>query len=149
MNFDMDVSPVFPERLSRRRRPTIPGLACACRAALPTSGPIYFRWRHSHVPGHGRTRNDPRGRQGRNRGGHEGGAGTARKKRLRAASRSGAPRWNAGRKERGAAPTPTLERPGTTPEATPGSGGGVGKTEKHEPPREGGRVQDPKNRNTP
>jgi len=41
-----------------------------------------------------------------------------------------------GRKERGAAPTP-------------GSGGGVGKTEKPEPPREGGRVQDPKNRNTP
>jgi hypothetical protein len=54
-----------------------------------------------------------------------------------------------GRKERGAAPTPTLERPGTTPEATPGSGGGMGKTEKPEPPREGGRVQDPKSRNTP
>ena len=34
-----------------------------------------------------------------------------------------------GRRERGAAPTQTLERPGTTPEATPGSGGGIGKTE--------------------
>jgi hypothetical protein len=50
-----------------------------------------------------------------------------------------------GRKERGAAPTQTLERPGTTP----GDGGGIGKTEEPEPPREGGRVQDPKSRNTP
>jgi len=54
-----------------------------------------------------------------------------------------------GRKERGAAPTPTLDRPGTTPQATPGSGGDIGKTEKPEPPREGGRVQDPKSRNMP
>jgi hypothetical protein len=54
-----------------------------------------------------------------------------------------------GRKERGAAPTQTLDRPGTTPEATPGAGGGIGRTEKPEPPREGGRVQDPKSRNTP
>jgi len=54
-----------------------------------------------------------------------------------------------GRRERGAAPTQTLERPGTTPEATPGSGGRIGKTEKRESPREGGRVQDPKNRDTP
>jgi hypothetical protein len=46
-----------------------------------------------------------------------------------------------GEKDRGAAPTKTLERPGTTPEHTPGTGG--------EPPREGGRVQDPKSRNTP
>ncbi|MGZ6124418.1 MAG: hypothetical protein ACXWLR_05635 [Myxococcales bacterium] len=54
-----------------------------------------------------------------------------------------------GQKERGAAPTPTLERPGTTPAGTPGSGGGIGKTGESEPPREGGRVQDPKTRNTP
>ena len=54
-----------------------------------------------------------------------------------------------GRKERGAAPTQTLDRPGTTPEAMPGSGGGIGKTEEPEPPREGGRVHDPKSRNTP
>jgi hypothetical protein len=53
-----------------------------------------------------------------------------------------------GRTQRGAAPTPTLERPGTTPEATPGTGGGIGKAETPEP-REGGRVQDPKSRNTP
>jgi hypothetical protein len=54
-----------------------------------------------------------------------------------------------GRKERGALPTQTLERPGTTPATTPGSGGGIGKTEEPEAPREGGRVQDPKSRNTP
>jgi hypothetical protein len=46
-----------------------------------------------------------------------------------------------GQKERGAAPTQILERPGTTKEEPPGTG--------HEPPREGGRVQDPKTRNTP
>jgi hypothetical protein len=46
-----------------------------------------------------------------------------------------------GHKERGAAPTQTLERPGTTPPEPPGTG--------KEPPREGGRVQDPKTRNTP
>src|SRR5207248_10907881 len=54
-----------------------------------------------------------------------------------------------GSKDRGAAPTQTLDRPGSTPEATPGSGGGIGKTATPEPPREGGRVQDPKSRNTP
>lgn len=54
----------------------------------------------------------------------------------------GAPRAGMqGGKDRGAAPTQTLERPGTTPERTPGTGA--------EPPREGGRVQDPKTRNTP
>ncbi len=46
-----------------------------------------------------------------------------------------------GRKDRGVAPTQTLERPGTSPERTPGTGA--------EPTREGGRVQDPKSRNTP
>ena len=50
-----------------------------------------------------------------------------------------------GRKERGAVPTQTLERPGTTP----GAGGETGTSEESEPPREGGRVQDPKTRNTP
>jgi hypothetical protein len=54
-----------------------------------------------------------------------------------------------GRKERGAVPTQTLERPGTTPEARPGSDGGIGTTEEPEPPRGGGRMQDPKSRNTP
>ena len=54
-----------------------------------------------------------------------------------------------GRRERGAAPTQTLERPGTTPESVPGSGGGIGETEEPESPREGGRVQDPKGRDTP
>ena len=54
-----------------------------------------------------------------------------------------------GRKDRGAVPTTTLERPGTTPSTTPGTGGGIGKTESPEPPRGGGRVQDPKTRNTP
>ncbi|HZX95349.1 MAG TPA: hypothetical protein VFE90_12590 [Myxococcales bacterium] len=55
---------------------------------------------------------------------------------------TGAPRAGMqGKKERGAAPTQTLDRPGTTPERTPGTGA--------EPPREGGRVQDPKSRNTP
>jgi hypothetical protein len=57
-----------------------------------------------------------------------------------------------GQKDRGAGPAQTLERPGTTPVGTPGSGGGVGgvvKTDTPEPPREGGRVQDPKSRNTP
>jgi hypothetical protein len=54
----------------------------------------------------------------------------------------GAPRAGMqGKKERGAAPTPILERPGTTPEDPPGTGS--------EPRREGGRVQDPKTRNTP
>jgi hypothetical protein len=48
-----------------------------------------------------------------------------------------------GRKERGAAPTQTLDRPGTTPEPR------TGNAETPEPPREGGRVQDPKTRNTP
>lgn len=46
-----------------------------------------------------------------------------------------------GQKERGSAPTQILERPGTTPKEPPGAG--------NEPPREGGRVQDPKSRNTP
>jgi hypothetical protein len=54
-----------------------------------------------------------------------------------------------GKKERGAAPTPILERPGTTPAGIPGSGGGIGKPPDDEAPREGGRVQDPKSRNTP
>ena len=46
-----------------------------------------------------------------------------------------------GKKERGAAPNRILERPGTTPKEPPGTGS--------EPRREGGRVQDPKTRNTP
>jgi hypothetical protein len=54
-----------------------------------------------------------------------------------------------GQKERGAAPTQTLPRPGTIPVATPGSGGGIGRPKDDEAPREGGRVQDPKSRNTP
>jgi hypothetical protein len=54
-----------------------------------------------------------------------------------------------GQKQRGAAPTPTLDRPGTTPETTPGTGGGIGKTDEREAPPDGGRVQDPKTRNTP
>jgi hypothetical protein len=54
-----------------------------------------------------------------------------------------------GTKERGAAPTQTLERPGTSPVGTPGSGGGIGKTPPEDAPCEGGRVQDPKSRNTP
>ncbi len=54
-----------------------------------------------------------------------------------------------GRKDRGAAPEPTLERPGSTPPNPPGSGGGLGKTDPPEPPRAGGRVQDPRTRNTP
>jgi hypothetical protein len=54
-----------------------------------------------------------------------------------------------GQRERGAAPTQTLERPGTTPAGAQGSGGGVDKDAGNEPPRAGGRVQDPKNRNTP
>ena len=54
-----------------------------------------------------------------------------------------------GTKERGAAPTKILERPGTTPTGTPGSGGEIGKPpDAQEPPREGGREQDPKGRNT-
>ena len=48
-----------------------------------------------------------------------------------------------GRKERGAVPTQTLERPGTT------KASGAAETGEPEPPREGGRVQDPKTRNTP
>ena len=54
-----------------------------------------------------------------------------------------------GRNDRGAAPEQTLPRPGTTPSATPGTGGGIGKTESPEPEGGGGRVQDPKSRNTP
>jgi hypothetical protein len=62
----------------------------------------------------------------------------------------GAPRAGMqGKKERGAAPTQTLERPGTTPAGTPGSGGGIGKPPEKEAPREGSRVQDPRGRNTP
>jgi hypothetical protein len=53
-----------------------------------------------------------------------------------------------GGKNRGSAPTQTLERPGTTPAGTPGSGDGIGKTSDPEP-REGGQVQDPKSRNSP
>ena len=52
-----------------------------------------------------------------------------------------------GERERGGAPEKILERPGTTPQGTPGSGGGIG---KKEPPEDtSGRVQDPKSRNTP
>ena len=54
-----------------------------------------------------------------------------------------------GKKERGAIPDQTLDRPGTTPAHTPGTGGRIGKTDSPEAPRAGGRVQDPKNRNTP
>jgi len=46
-----------------------------------------------------------------------------------------------GRPDRGAAPDPILERPGTTPAATPGTGGGIG-TEPPEQDRTG-RVKAP------
>ena len=37
-----------------------------------------------------------------------------------------------GKKDRGAAPTPILKRPGTTPSGTPGNGGGIGKPPEDE-----------------
>jgi hypothetical protein len=54
-----------------------------------------------------------------------------------------------GEKERGAVPTPTLDRPGTTPPGTPGTGGVIVKEDEPGKRREGGRVEDPKSRNTP
>lgn len=53
-----------------------------------------------------------------------------------------------GKKDRGAAPSPTLPRPGTTPAGTPGTGGEVAKRETPQAP-EGGRVQDPEIRDNP
>jgi hypothetical protein len=46
-----------------------------------------------------------------------------------------------GRPGRGAAPEPILERPGTTPAATPGTGGGIGKQPQEQD--RSGRVKAP------
>jgi hypothetical protein len=83
--------------------------------------------------------------------GGEGGIVEGTKQSQREAPHGPAPRAGMqGRKERGAAPTPVLERPGTTPARTPGTGGAIRKPPgEEEASREGGRVQDPNTRNSP
>ena len=83
--------------------------------------------------------------------GGEGGIVEGTQRSQREAPHGPAPRAGMqGKKDRGAAPTPILERPGTTPERTPGTGGGMEKTPaEEEAPREGGRVQDPNTRHSP